>query len=58
MVDKKRFCAYSLLGGKCLLEGWCSFGPSVSIGRNLVICSLSIAAIPESMSGTSGISPQ
>jgi hypothetical protein len=48
---------YSLVGGQCLDDGWCNLGPSTSIGRSLVSCSLSMAAIPESVSGALGISP-
>ena len=46
-----------LVGGYCLLEGWCNAGPSTSIGLGFVICSRSRAAMPESVSGITGKSP-
>lgn len=54
---KRNMKPHSLVGGWWRLEGWCKGGPSTSMGRGFVICSRSIAAIPESVSGTVGISP-
>ena len=49
---------YSSEGGWWEVDGWWRGGPSTSIGRGFVICSRSMAAMPESVSGRVGMSPQ
>ena len=50
-------CTYSFVGGQCLLEGWCSLGPSISIERSFSSFSRSAAVTLHPLSGVE-ISPQ